>query len=210
MKIEIKGKNQTNKDLWVDGYYVGKINVDHNEVELEWLFGWLDDEKLNYALNEYYDELKFVGDDIRKFVEKNVDVCEELEPLIDLDEYFLEETATKVLEVCPEPFKSKLQKLLYNIKDKLQIGEFLVPTVHYAIKYFKYYKSREYFKMEGCFLEFKKSDENHIEIPEKELDSLNLHTIDYFENKCLEEKLNEITLWVVYNEKDEEVGYYEK
>ena len=148
MKIETKGKNQTKKDLWVDGYYVGKIDEDHNEVKLEGLFDWFDDEKLNYAINEYYDELKFVG-------------------------------------------------------------EVLVPTVSYTIEHLKYYESREYFKMEGCFLDFTASDENHIEVTEKELDSLELHTIGYFENKCLEEDLSEITLWAVYNENDEEVGYYE-
>ena len=50
MKIEIEGKNQTKKDLWFDEYYVGKIDEDHNEVKLEGLFDWFDDEKLNYAL----------------------------------------------------------------------------------------------------------------------------------------------------------------
>lgn len=143
MKIEIKGKNQTKKDLWVDGYYVGKIDEDHNEVKLEGLFDWLDDDKLNYAINEYYDELKFVGEDIRKFAEKNADVCEELEPLIDADEYVLEAEVVKVLEVCPEPFKSKLQALFNNIKDHLKKGEFLKPTINYTIDHLKYYESEE-------------------------------------------------------------------
>ena len=209
MKIEIEGTKTNKKDLWVDGYYVGKIDEDHNEVKLDGMFDWFDDEQLNYALNEYYDELKFVGEDIRKFAEKNADVCEELEPLIDVDEYVLEEEVVKVLEVCPEPFKSKLQTLFNNIKDDLKKGEVLKPTINYTITPLKYYANREYFKMEGRFLEFKASDENHIEVAEKELDSLDLHTISYFENKCLKEGLNEITLWVICNENDEEIWYYE-
>ena len=143
MKIEIEGKNQTKKDLWVDGYYVGKIDEDHNEVKLEVLFDWFDDEQLNYALNEYYGDLKFVGEDIRKFAEKNADACEELEPLIDADEYVLEEEVTKVLEVCPEPFKSKLQTLFNNIKDDLTKGEVLKPTINYTINHIKYYESND-------------------------------------------------------------------
>lgn len=90
MKIEIEGKNQTKKELWVDGYYVGKI-----------------------------------------------DICEELEPLIDADEYVLEEEVTKVLEVCPEPFKSQLKTLLNNIKVQLKTGEFLTPTINYTIERLK-------------------------------------------------------------------------
>lgn len=143
MKIEIEGKNQTKKELWVDGYYVGKIDIDHNEVKLEGLFGWFDDEKLNYALNEYYGELKFVGEDIRNFAETNVDICEELEPLIDADEYVLEEEVTKVLEVCPEPFKSQLKTLLNNIKVQLKTGEFLTPTINYTIEHIKYGENDE-------------------------------------------------------------------